>query len=245
MTVLVTGGASGIGRGIVEAFAARGRDIVVADIDGDAAAETAAAVQRQFPTATVTSCALDVTDVPRMQAVIIAVDARTPLSVVVCNAGVAFRCPTVDVSPEQFDRLMAINVRGVYFTMQAALRCMLPRASGAIINVASTSAFTASTGAMSAYDASKAAVRLMTSAVAKEYARSGVRVNAVAPGTVETALVRELASAEQLATLASGRVPMGRLGQPTEIGAACVFLASDAASYVLGHTLVVDGGWLA
>jgi NAD(P)-dependent dehydrogenase (short-subunit alcohol dehydrogenase family) len=98
---------------------------------------------------------------------------------------------------------------------------------------------------MAAYDASKAAVRMLTQAAAREVAASGVRVNAVAPGTVETELTRGLATREQLADLARERVPLGRLGTPAEIAAAVVFLASDEASYVTGTTLVVDGGWLA
>jgi NAD(P)-dependent dehydrogenase (short-subunit alcohol dehydrogenase family) len=188
---------------------------------------------------------LDVTDVDAVREAIARVDAETPLRTVVCNAGVALRRPLVEVEPEEYDRLMAVNVRGVFFVMQAALRALVPRGAGSVVNVASTSAFTASTGPMAAYDASKAAVRMLTQAAAREVAASGVRVNAVAPGTVETELTRGLATREQLADLARERVPLGRLGTPAEIAAAVVFLASDEASYVTGTTLVVDGGWLA
>ena len=98
---------------------------------------------------------------------------------------------------------------------------------------------------MAVYDASKAAVRMLTQAAAREVAVTGVRVNAVAPGTVETDLTLGLATIGELAALAASRVPMGRLGLPEEIAAAVAFLSSDAASYVTGHVLVVDGGWLA
>jgi NAD(P)-dependent dehydrogenase (short-subunit alcohol dehydrogenase family) len=139
---------------------------------------------------------------------------------------------------------MAVNVRGLFFAMQAALRAMVPRRRGNVVNLCSTSSFTASTGPMVVYDASKATVRMLTQAAAREVAASGVRVNAIAPGTVETDLMRGLATAAELDTLAAQRVPMGRLGRPEEIAAAVAFLSSDAASYITGHVLVADGGWL-
>jgi len=191
------------------------------------------------------SVALDVTDVGAVREVVARVDAETPLATVVANAGVAFRRPFVEVEPAEYDRLMDVNVRGVYFVVQAAVRAMAPRGRGSVVTVCSTSAFTASTGPLAAYDASKGAVRLLTQAVAREVAPSGIRVNAVAPGTVATALTRGLASDEELAALGRERVPLGRLGEPEEIAAAVAFLSSEAASYVTGTILVVDGGWLA
>jgi NAD(P)-dependent dehydrogenase (short-subunit alcohol dehydrogenase family) len=233
-TSLVTGGARGIGRAIVEALAAAGDDVVVADLD--------LATATGLPARTIE---LDVTDASAVRAAVDRIDAETPLGTVVANAGIAFQRPLIEVEPEEYDRVMAVNLRGVFFVLQAALRAMVPRGEGSIVTVSSTSAFTASTGPMTVYDASKAGVRMLTQSAAREVAASGVRVNAVAPGTVETDLTRGLATSEQLAELASRRVPLGRLGRPSEIAAAVAFLASDRASYVTGTTLVVDGGWLA
>ena len=240
---LVVGGAKGIGRAIARALAARGDDVVVADVDRAAAAACVEKLEAEGGSAR--AVGLDVTDVAQVREVVAAVDSESPLDTVVASAGVAFACPLVEVEPAEYDRLMAVNVRGVFFVVQAAVRAMTPRGRGSIVTVCSTSGFTASTGAMTAYDASKGAVRLLTQAAAREVAASGLRVNAVAPGTVETDLTLGLASSSELAALGASRVPLGRLGRPEEIAAAVAFLSSDEASYVTGHILVVDGGWLA
>jgi NAD(P)-dependent dehydrogenase (short-subunit alcohol dehydrogenase family) len=235
---LVVGGAKGIGRAISAALAARGDDLVVADLDLAAAEACAAEVGGR-------AVALDVTDADAVREVVARVDAETPLGTVVANAGIALRKPILEVEPVDYDRVMDVNMRGVFFVVQAALRAMVPRGRGSIVTVCSTSGFTASTEPMAVYDASKGAVRLLTQAAAREAAASGIRVNAVAPGTVETDLTRGLASSAELEALGRERVPLGRLGRPEEIAAAVVFLSSEAASYVTGHVLVVDGGWLA
>lgn len=239
----MVGGANGIGRAIVRALAARGDDVVVADLDESAGVELveelrSAGLSARFD-------ALDVTDVERVRTVVAAADAESPLGTVVASAGVAFARPIEDVEPAEYDHLMAVNVRGVFFVLQAAVRVLSARGHGSIVTVCSTSGFTASTGPMTAYDASKGAVRLLTQAAAREVAARGLRVNAVAPGTIETDLTLGLSSSDELAALGASRVPLGRLGLPEEIAAAVAFLSSDDASYVTGHVLVVDGGWLA
>jgi len=237
---LVTGGARGIGRGIAERLARRGDTVFIADIAGEA--ETAAGFRAEG--LDVHPLRLDVRDVGAIGEVVERVDREVPLATMVNNAGIGWIRPLVDVSPDDFDALMAVNLRGVFFGIQAAAKVMIPRGAGCIVNTASTSAFSASTSPMVPYDTSKGAVRMLTIAAARELATHGIRVNAVAPGTVDTDLVRsvlgESRAAEQTGTL----IPLGRLGQPTDIAAAVDFLSSEAASYVTGHVLVVDGGWL-
>jgi NAD(P)-dependent dehydrogenase (short-subunit alcohol dehydrogenase family) len=240
---LVVGGAKGLGRAIARALAERGDDTIVADLD--VAAGEACAAELTADGLAARAAALDVTDVASVREVVARVDVESPLGTVVVNAGIAFARPLTEVEPEEYDTLMAVNVRGAFFVLQAALRALVPRGRGSVVTVASTSSFTASTGPLSVYDASKGAVKLLTQAAAKEVAWSGVRVNAVAPGTVETDLTRGLAAPAELDGLARTRIPLGRLGEPYEIASAVAFLSSDAASYVTGHTLVVDGGWLA
>ena len=173
-----------------------------------------------------------------------AADRVSPLTTVVGNAGLGLAGGLLDTGEADYDRVMAVNVKGVFFTMQAALRLMVGRGRGSVVAISSTSGFTASTTPMAVYDASKAAVRLLVAAAAREVAGSGVRVNAVAPGTVGTDLVREVLSPEAIARLTQERIPLGRLADPAEIAAVVAFLSSDDASYVTGHTLVADGGWL-
>jgi NAD(P)-dependent dehydrogenase (short-subunit alcohol dehydrogenase family) len=239
---LVTGGARGIGRAIVEALAARGDRVVSADIDLPRGEETAAGLQARG--LDVRAVELDVTDVAQVGHVLAEADRDAPLATVVCNAGLGQAAPFVETTEDEYERVMAVNVKGVFFVVQAALRLMLPRERGSIVTISSTSGFTASSEPMAVYDASKAAVRMLTASAAREAAGAGVRVNAVAPGTVGTDLVREVLSEEAIARLSKERIPLGRLAEPEEIAQAVQFLSSDAASYMTGHTLVVDGGWL-
>jgi NAD(P)-dependent dehydrogenase (short-subunit alcohol dehydrogenase family) len=239
----VTGGARGIGRGIVEALAARGDTVFLADREGDLAAETAAALRARG--LDVRELEVDVLDVPRTAAAIAEADAEVPLGTLVNNAGVALTRPLLEVSETDYDRVLGVNTRAVYFALQTAARLMVPRRTGSIVNIASTSGFTASTSPMTLYDMSKGAVRMLTTTAARELAPTGVRVNAVAPGTIDTELTRAVASTgRSLDELMSTRIPMGRVGQPVDIAGAVAFLSSDEASYITGHTLVVDGGWL-
>jgi NAD(P)-dependent dehydrogenase (short-subunit alcohol dehydrogenase family) len=241
---LVTGAAGGLGFAIASRLASRGDHVVIADVDGVSAAARASELVKGGASAE--GIALDVTDESAVASVFERIEAERPVGTVVNNAGIAFSSPLVDTDLARFDALMGVNVRGTFVVMQAAARHMLPRGVGSIVNVCSTSSFTASTGPMAAYDASKAAVALLTKAAARELAPLGLRVNGVAPGTMDTALVRGLGSSDaDLDSLAAARIPLGRLGETGEVANAVAWLSSPEASYVVGHLLVVDGGWLA
>ena len=238
---LVTGGARGIGRAIAERLARRGDTVFIGDL-GSTAASTAAELAAAG--LAVHAVELDVRDPGSLAAAVASVEEVVPLTTMVNNAGVGWIRPLIEVTPQQFDDLMSVNLRGVFFGIQAAARAMADR-GGCIVNTASTSAFTASTTPMVPYDTSKGAVRMLTIAAARELAPTGIRVNAVAPGTVDTDLTRSvLDDPDVLERQAAERIPLGRLGKVTDIAAAVDFLSSDAASYVTGHVLVVDGGWL-
>jgi NAD(P)-dependent dehydrogenase (short-subunit alcohol dehydrogenase family) len=239
----VTGGARGIGQAICRVLARRGDTVFLADLDGEVAAASAAAIVAEGHD--VRSLQLDVADVDAMAAAVATVDAEVPLSTFVNNAGIGFSEPLLSVTPAQFDRLMAVNLRAVFFGLQAAAKAMTPRGTGSIVNLASTSGFTASTTPMVPYDTSKGAVRMLTVSASRELARTGIRVNAVAPGSIDTDLTRSLATdTDALDRMASKRIPLGHLGEPTDIADAVAWLTSEQARYVTGHTLVVDGGWL-
>lgn len=239
---LVTGGAGGIGSAIAELLAQRGDVVFLTDVDGDRASAGARRMVEQG--LDVRAARLDVTDIAEIDDKVAEFDTQMPLATVVNNAGIGWVKALTEVEAAEFDRLMAVNMRGAFFVLRAAARAMKPRRSGSIINVASTSAFTASTSPMVPYDMSKSALRGMTVSAAHELAPHGVTVNAVAPGTVETDLVRRLLGDEGLIEQAAERIPLGRLGRPDDVARAVEFLSSPSASYITGHTLVVDGGWL-
>ncbi|MFT4307296.1 MAG: SDR family NAD(P)-dependent oxidoreductase [Microbacterium sp.] len=241
---LVTGGARGLGLAVARRLAVRGDRVVIADLDG--ASTEAAAMALRAEGLDVTGVTLDVADEEDVGRAFAKLTTHGTLTTVVNNAGVAFSAPLVDTSAAQFDRLMAVNVRGAFLVLREAVRAMLPSGAGSVVNICSTSSFTASTGPMVAYDTSKGALAMLTRASAREQARTGIRINGVAPGTMDTALVRDLGENDALlARLADTWIPVGRLGDTDEVAAAVEWLSSPAASYVVGHILVVDGGWLA
>lgn len=238
---LVTGGADGIGWATARAFAAAGYRVVVGDIRPSDAAERA----RQLGADHIgLNCDVaNEADVVRLLAAVERLCGR--LDVVVNNAGIGSpHLPTTEQSLTAFQRVLHVHLSGTFLVSREAFRLMSP-GGGAIVNVSSI----AGLGGLprrNAYGAAKAGIASMTRAMACEWAASGVRVNAVAPGYVETDLVRKLADEGSVnEARLRRRIPMARLARPEEIAATILFLCSPAASYITGAVLNVDGGWLA
>jgi NAD(P)-dependent dehydrogenase (short-subunit alcohol dehydrogenase family) len=247
---IVTGGAQGIGRAIVDGLAHEGAAVMVADINPSKAQETAASVGASAGVVAaggrVRATAADVGRLSDIDALIErTVQEFGRLDILVNNAGIALAAPLLEVSEELWDRQMTINLKSAFFATQKAAAVMVRQGGGGkILNLASTSGFVASSISMVPYDISKAGVRMLTISSAVQLAPHRINVNAVAPGTIDTDLTRSLADPERLEWYATRKIPWGRMGQPRDLAGAAVFLCSQDADYITGHTLVVDGGWL-
>jgi NAD(P)-dependent dehydrogenase (short-subunit alcohol dehydrogenase family) len=240
---LVTGAASGIGRCVAESLAlAHGARVYVLDKD----AEAAAAVVRAINTAggCAKACVADLADGPGLREALPSLTAEFGApDIVVNNAGMAAMIPAADCSLQHWQTTMAVNVTAPMLLMQHALPHMRQAGWGRIVNVASISGLRAGTGRM-AYGTSKAALIAMTRQFAVEVAEWGITVNAIAPGPVDTPMVQAHHSSNTRSTYGN-LVPMRRYGSPEEIADGILFLASDQASYITGHTLAIDGGFVA
>jgi 2-hydroxycyclohexanecarboxyl-CoA dehydrogenase len=239
----VTGAGRGIGRAIAVRLARGGLALGVSDLDG----ETARAVADEIVAAggKATSAEADVTSLDAMRRAVESVEhALGPIAVLVNNAGWDKMELFLDNDPALWDRLLAINLKGVFNTTRAALEGMATRGGGRVVSIASDAGRVGSTGE-AVYSACKAGIIGFSKALAREVARKGITVNVVCPGPTDTALLAEVGASERGAKIVAGMqraIPLGRLGQPEDVAGAVAYLASDEAAFVTGQVLSVSGG---
>ncbi len=214
---IVTGGASGIGRAIVELLRASGAEVLAWDRE---------------------------TDVTDHRGLELAFEQAGSPDIVIANAGIGSQAPLVDTSDELWDRILAVNLTGVFNTVRAAARRMIPRRRGAIVITASTNSYDGESN-LTAYNAAKAGLLGILHTAANELGPHGIRVNAVCPGLIRTPLTEAHFSKPELLKDYFRDIPLGRGGEAAEVASAIAFLASDAASYITGAALLVDGGQMA
>jgi NAD(P)-dependent dehydrogenase (short-subunit alcohol dehydrogenase family) len=238
---IITGAGSGIGRACAEKLASAGAEVFCLDIRPGAALETAAGILAGGGQAW--SAGLDVTDEAEVERLFGEAAERGSIAVLVNSAGISRRKPALDLSRADWDAVNAVNVTGSFLCARVAARRMT--GGGSIVNIASVLGFSGGLYPNIAYQTSKGAVVNMTRALAAEWAPLGIRVNAVAPGWIETPFITNASSNPEVRGAIENATALGRLGQVEEVTGAVLYLASRASSYVTGHTLVVDGGFLA
>lgn len=236
---LITGGASGIGYACAQAFVRAGAKVWIADANEAAGAKAAKRLK-----AALVAC--DVGDAGQAQALVDAVIRKAKrLDVLVNNAGIAPAKPFLDMTEDDWDRVIRVNLKGAFLVGQAAARAMVAKkTAGAIVNMSSVNAVLAIPG-LAAYNVSKGGLNQLTRVMALELAPHGIRVNAIGPGTIATELARKaVLGSPEARTKIMSRTPMGRLGEPGEIAEIALFLASKRASYMTGQIVYADGGRL-
>jgi NAD(P)-dependent dehydrogenase (short-subunit alcohol dehydrogenase family) len=245
-TAIVTGGAQGIGLSIAERFVEEGMKVVLADIDDGAGHDAADRLSKIGEALYVHCDVADRLDVRNLLAK--SLEAYGQIDVLVANAGIVHTADFLDVEEADFDRVIGVNLKGVFLTCQAVAKHMVERVEagekpGAIITMSSVNAELAIPNQVP-YVASKGGVRQLTKVMALSLAKHGIRVNAIGPGTIMTEMVEKVLTDPEIRNRMMTRTPLGRIGEASEIASIAAFLASDQASYVTGQTLYADGGRL-
>jgi 2-deoxy-D-gluconate 3-dehydrogenase len=238
---VVTGGATGLGAGMAIGLAGAGADLVL--VDRKESEETARSVRELGRKAV--PLVVDLSTMAGVNAVVAeALKSFGKIDILINNAGIIRRVPALDFPERDWDDVMAVNAKTVFFLSQAVARDMMSRRKGKIINIASLLSFTGGITVPS-YSASKGAVAQITKALANEWAQHGINVNAIAPGYMVTNNTENLRKDPERTRSIDERIPAGRWGYPEDLQGAAIFLASKASDYVHGHVLLVDGGWMA
>jgi glucose 1-dehydrogenase len=238
---LVTGAASGIGRAIATALVAQGARVMIGDLDGTRAQQVAT----ELGEGKARACRVDVADSRQADAAIVAaVEAFGPLNILVNNAGIGLHKPIVEITDEEWQRIIAVILNGAFYCARAAARQMMAQGSGGkIVNIASTVAGGPRPNS-GPYCAAKAGIVALTSVLAMELGPHGINVNCVGPGLTDTPLMQGSTTPAYQENFIK-QVPLGRMAQPADIADVVAFLCTPAARYVTGQTLFVDGGYLA
>jgi NAD(P)-dependent dehydrogenase (short-subunit alcohol dehydrogenase family) len=242
---VVTGGARGLGLEMMRALARVGADVVAVDLLEQQARESSEQVGAECGVRAA-AWGVDVTDERQVTTTFAAIEREFgPIDILVAAAGIVENVAAEDYPAASWRRIIDVNLNGVFFTAQAAGRGMIARKSGSIILIASMSGLIVNRPQkQTAYNVSKAGVIMMAKSLAAEWAPHGVRVNAIAPGYMRTALTDQVLTGQPgLRQTWEGLIPLGRMGTPPELSGTVVYLASDASSYVTGSTLVIDGGY--
>ncbi|MFB5190420.1 SDR family NAD(P)-dependent oxidoreductase [Alicyclobacillus fastidiosus] len=238
---VVTGASRGIGRALAIGLAASGADVVLIARDSALLADVTDTIHRHFPNRSATAHACDLTQVDEIAATVAAIHEQGPVDVLVNNAGMNIRTPALDVTPEEWQTIIDTDLRGAFFVAQSFGREMVKAGSGSIINISSVGGHVAlRTGVV--YAAAKAGVIQMTKVLALEWGKHNVRVNGIGPWYFRTPLTEKLLNQPAYLADILARTPLNRVGELHELIGPTVFLASEAASYMTGQTLFVDGG---
>ncbi|HRA62397.1 MAG TPA: SDR family oxidoreductase [Burkholderiaceae bacterium] len=234
--VVITGAAQGIGEACARRFAGEGAKVIIADVDVQRGQALATELAADF-------VACDVGDKAQVDALVVqTVQKHQRIDVLVNNAGILRGADFLDISEADFDAVMRVNIKGAFLMGQAVARVMVAQGGGNVVNMSSVNA-TLTIPTIASYNISKGGINQLTRVMALALADNGIRVNAVAPGTIATEMaVKAVLATEEARVRVMSRTPMKRLGEPSEIADVVAWLASDAASYVTGEIVVVDGG---
>ena len=236
---VITGGSRGIGFATAEAFLREGAKVIIAASSKISSDKAVAALRERYPNATVAGISPDLSSLEDVRSIFRAISATYGcIDILVNNAGVSESTPFTQYTEEAFDKVMDLNVKGVFNATRAAVECMVPRGKGVILSTSSMVSIYGQAAGI-AYPASKFAVNGLTVSLARELGPKGIRVNAVAPGITETDMMK--AVPKEVIDPMIAQIPLRRLGQPEDIANAFVFLASEEASYITGVVLSVDG----